>query len=145
MLKSLLNDLSLLLPQLMKLFMCPATGITPTIRVESPSDSLAEGKTVVLNCVVEGQTHQEVTWYRQGQPLSANHQVCPVFKRPPMVLVSPIQHYILPGSACAECSCCAEVRFPSSDCQRLSSGLWRIHLPGQRGLRDPGCLNHGHH
>ncbi|KAM5132244.1 basement membrane-specific heparan sulfate proteoglycan core protein [Mantella aurantiaca] len=50
-------------------------GITPTIRVESPSDSLAEGKTVVLNCVVEGQTHQEVTWYRQGLPLSANHQV----------------------------------------------------------------------
>ncbi|XP_077312090.1 basement membrane-specific heparan sulfate proteoglycan core protein isoform X8 [Lithobates pipiens] len=51
-----------------------STGITPTIRVESPSDSLAEGKTVVLNCVVEGQTHQEVTWYRQGQPLSDNHQ-----------------------------------------------------------------------
>ncbi|XP_072282815.1 basement membrane-specific heparan sulfate proteoglycan core protein, partial [Pyxicephalus adspersus] len=52
-----------------------STGITPTIRVESPSDSLVEGKTVVLNCVVEGQTHQEVTWYRQGQPLMANHQV----------------------------------------------------------------------
>ncbi|PIO28612.1 hypothetical protein AB205_0082710 [Aquarana catesbeiana] len=51
-----------------------STGITPTIRVESPSDSLAEGKTVVLNCIVEGQTHQEVTWYRQGLPLSANHQ-----------------------------------------------------------------------
>ncbi|XP_068097689.1 basement membrane-specific heparan sulfate proteoglycan core protein isoform X2 [Hyperolius riggenbachi] len=51
------------------------TGITPTIRVESPSDSLAEGKTVILNCVVEGQTHQEVAWYRQGQPLAANHQI----------------------------------------------------------------------
>ncbi|XP_069802948.1 basement membrane-specific heparan sulfate proteoglycan core protein isoform X4 [Dendropsophus ebraccatus] len=49
-------------------------GITPTIRVESPSDSLSEGQTVVLNCVVEGQT-QQVSWYRQGQPLSSNHQV----------------------------------------------------------------------
>ncbi|KAM3922273.1 basement membrane-specific heparan sulfate proteoglycan core protein isoform 4-T4 [Leptodactylus fuscus] len=51
------------------------TGIIPTIRVESPSSSLSEGQTVVLNCVVEGQTYQEVSWYRQGQPLSTNHQV----------------------------------------------------------------------
>ncbi|KAM9297026.1 LOW QUALITY PROTEIN: basement membrane-specific heparan sulfate proteoglycan core protein [Gastrophryne carolinensis] len=50
-------------------------GITPTIRVESPSHSLSEGQTVILNCVAEGQAHQEVTWYRQGQPLSPNHQV----------------------------------------------------------------------
>ncbi|KAM8927903.1 basement membrane-specific heparan sulfate proteoglycan core protein [Pelodytes ibericus] len=53
----------------------PASGITPTIRVESPSDSLAEGQTVVLNCVVEGQGQQEVTWYRPGQQLAPNHQV----------------------------------------------------------------------
>ncbi|XP_053546192.1 basement membrane-specific heparan sulfate proteoglycan core protein isoform X4 [Bombina bombina] len=53
----------------------PSHGITPTIRIESPSDSLAEGQTVVLNCVVEGQTQQEVTWYRPGRPLSPNHQV----------------------------------------------------------------------
>ncbi|XP_044138378.1 basement membrane-specific heparan sulfate proteoglycan core protein isoform X4 [Bufo gargarizans] len=51
------------------------TGITPTILVESPSSAVSEGQTVVLNCVVEGQTHQEVSWYRQGQPLSENHQV----------------------------------------------------------------------
>ncbi|XP_056400171.1 basement membrane-specific heparan sulfate proteoglycan core protein isoform X3 [Hyla sarda] len=51
------------------------TGITPTIRVESPTNALSEGQTVVLNCVVEGQAYQEVSWYRQGQPLSNNHQV----------------------------------------------------------------------
>ncbi|KAM4703219.1 basement membrane-specific heparan sulfate proteoglycan core protein [Rhinophrynus dorsalis] len=52
-----------------------SAGITPTIRIESPPDSVAEGKTVVLNCVVEGQTQQEVTWYRPGRQLAANHQV----------------------------------------------------------------------
>ncbi|XP_075696695.1 basement membrane-specific heparan sulfate proteoglycan core protein [Rhinoderma darwinii] len=51
------------------------TGITPTIRIESPHNAVSEGQTVVLNCVVEGQTHREVSWYRQGQPLSDNHQV----------------------------------------------------------------------
>ncbi|KAG9482678.1 hypothetical protein GDO78_011370 [Eleutherodactylus coqui] len=51
------------------------SGITPTIRLESPSSALSEGQTVVLNCVVEGQTNQEVLWYRQGQSLSSNHQV----------------------------------------------------------------------
>ncbi|KAM4652668.1 basement membrane-specific heparan sulfate proteoglycan core protein [Discoglossus pictus] len=53
----------------------PSSGITPTIRIESPSNSLAEGQTVVLNCVVEGQAQQEVTWYRPGKQLSSNHQV----------------------------------------------------------------------
>ncbi|XP_073426230.1 basement membrane-specific heparan sulfate proteoglycan core protein isoform X4 [Dendrobates tinctorius] len=51
------------------------SGITPTIRIESPLSAVSEGQTVVLNCVVEGQTRQEVSWYRQGQPLSHNHQV----------------------------------------------------------------------
>ncbi|XP_072011491.1 basement membrane-specific heparan sulfate proteoglycan core protein isoform X5 [Engystomops pustulosus] len=51
------------------------TGITPTIRIESPPSAVSEGQTVVLNCVVEGQTYQEVSWYRQGLPLSSNHQV----------------------------------------------------------------------
>ncbi|CAJ0956027.1 unnamed protein product [Ranitomeya imitator] len=50
-------------------------GISPTIRIESPLSAVSEGQTVVLNCVVEGQARQEVSWYRQGQPLSGNHQV----------------------------------------------------------------------
>ncbi|XP_077116593.1 basement membrane-specific heparan sulfate proteoglycan core protein isoform X5 [Ranitomeya variabilis] len=51
------------------------SGISPTIRIESPLSAVSEGQTVVLNCVVEGQARQEVSWYRQGQPLSDNHQV----------------------------------------------------------------------
>ncbi|XP_073512146.1 basement membrane-specific heparan sulfate proteoglycan core protein isoform X5 [Phyllobates terribilis] len=51
------------------------SGITPTIRIESPLSAVSEGQTVVLNCVVEGQARQEVSWYRQGRPLSVNHQV----------------------------------------------------------------------
>ncbi|XP_063292891.1 basement membrane-specific heparan sulfate proteoglycan core protein isoform X6 [Pelobates fuscus] len=53
----------------------PVSGITPTIKIESASDSVAEGQTVVLNCVVEGQAQQEVTWYRPGRQLAPNHQV----------------------------------------------------------------------
>ncbi|XP_018081999.1 basement membrane-specific heparan sulfate proteoglycan core protein isoform X11 [Xenopus laevis] len=49
--------------------------ITPTINIESTSDSIAEGRTVVLNCVIEGRPHEEVTWYRPDQPLAPNHQV----------------------------------------------------------------------
>eukprot|EP00079_Xenopus_tropicalis_P037485 XP_017951256.1 PREDICTED: basement membrane-specific heparan sulfate proteoglycan core protein [Xenopus tropicalis] len=49
--------------------------ITPTINIESAPDSVAEGQTVVLNCVIEGRPHQEVTWYRPDQPLAPNHQV----------------------------------------------------------------------
>ncbi|KAG8431338.1 hypothetical protein GDO86_019022 [Hymenochirus boettgeri] len=52
-----------------------SSAITPTIRIESASDSVSEGQTVVLNCVIEGQQSQEVTWYRPGHQLAPNHQI----------------------------------------------------------------------
>ncbi|XP_044524651.1 basement membrane-specific heparan sulfate proteoglycan core protein [Gracilinanus agilis] len=53
----------------------PAPGIIPPIRIESSSSSVAEGQTVDLNCVVAGQAHAQVSWYRRGGSLPARHQV----------------------------------------------------------------------
>ncbi|XP_056651604.1 basement membrane-specific heparan sulfate proteoglycan core protein isoform X6 [Monodelphis domestica] len=53
----------------------PAPGIIPPIRIESSSSSVAEGQTVDLNCVVTGQAHAQVSWYRRGGSLPARHQV----------------------------------------------------------------------
>uniref|UniRef100_A0A4X2MBN1 Basement membrane-specific heparan sulfate proteoglycan core protein n=1 Tax=Vombatus ursinus TaxID=29139 RepID=A0A4X2MBN1_VOMUR len=53
----------------------PASGIIPPIRIESSSSSVAEGQTVDLNCVVAGQPHVRVSWYRRGGSLPVKHQV----------------------------------------------------------------------
>ncbi|MEE6482452.1 hypothetical protein FKM82_013243 [Ascaphus truei] len=52
-----------------------SSGIIPTIKIESSPDSVAEGQTVVLNCVVDDHTQQDVIWYRPDRQLSPNHQV----------------------------------------------------------------------
>lgn len=36
---------------------------------------MAEGQTLDLNCVVAGQAHAQVTWYKRGGSLPARHQV----------------------------------------------------------------------
>uniref|UniRef100_A0A5F8HHC1 Basement membrane-specific heparan sulfate proteoglycan core protein n=1 Tax=Monodelphis domestica TaxID=13616 RepID=A0A5F8HHC1_MONDO len=55
----------------------PASGITPPIRIEieSSSSSVAEGQTLDLNCLVSGQAHAQVKWYKRGGSLPAQHQV----------------------------------------------------------------------
>lgn len=53
----------------------PAPGSTPSIRIESSSSHVAEGQTLDLNCVVQGQAHAQVTWHKRGGSLPARHQV----------------------------------------------------------------------
>lgn len=36
---------------------------------------MAEGQTLDLSCVVAGQAHAQVTWYKRGGSLPARHQV----------------------------------------------------------------------
>ncbi|NXK20755.1 PGBM protein, partial [Arenaria interpres] len=53
----------------------PAIGVTPPLRIESSSSSVAEGQTLDLNCLVAGQGQATVTWYKREGPLPAKHQV----------------------------------------------------------------------
>ncbi|KAM7098229.1 basement membrane-specific heparan sulfate proteoglycan core protein isoform 13-T13 [Molossus nigricans] len=50
-------------------------GPVPPVRIESSSSTVAEGQTLDLSCVVAGQTHAQVTWYKRGGSLPARHQV----------------------------------------------------------------------
>nr|XP_044625887.1 basement membrane-specific heparan sulfate proteoglycan core protein isoform X8 [Equus asinus] len=52
----------------------PAPGSTQPIRIESSSSHVAEGQTLDLKCVVPGQAHAQVMWYRRGGSLPARHQ-----------------------------------------------------------------------
>uniref|UniRef100_A0A673TRL3 Basement membrane-specific heparan sulfate proteoglycan core protein n=1 Tax=Suricata suricatta TaxID=37032 RepID=A0A673TRL3_SURSU len=47
----------------------------PPVRIESTSPTVAEGQTLDLSCVVAGQAHAQVTWYKRGGSLPARHQV----------------------------------------------------------------------
>ncbi|XP_023385164.1 basement membrane-specific heparan sulfate proteoglycan core protein [Pteropus vampyrus] len=53
----------------------PAPGPVPPVRIESSSSTVAEGQTLDLSCVVAGQPHAQVTWYKRGGSLPARHQV----------------------------------------------------------------------
>ncbi|PNJ27285.1 HSPG2 isoform 4 [Pongo abelii] len=50
-------------------------GPIPPVRIESSSSTVAEGQTLDLSCVVAGQAHAQVTWYKRGGSLPARHQV----------------------------------------------------------------------
>ncbi|KAM9521184.1 basement membrane-specific heparan sulfate proteoglycan core protein isoform 8-T8 [Guaruba guarouba] len=50
-------------------------GVTPPLRIESSSSSVAEGQTLDLNCIVAGQGQATVTWYKRGGSLPAKHQM----------------------------------------------------------------------
>ncbi|XP_068395211.1 basement membrane-specific heparan sulfate proteoglycan core protein isoform X3 [Eschrichtius robustus] len=52
----------------------PAPGPVPPVRIESSSPTVAEGQTLDLSCVVPGQAHAPVTWYKRGGSLPARHQ-----------------------------------------------------------------------
>ncbi|KAK2507936.1 hypothetical protein MC885_016530, partial [Smutsia gigantea] len=53
----------------------PAPGPVPPVRIETSSPTVAEGQTLDLSCVVAGQAHTQVTWYKRGGSLPARHQV----------------------------------------------------------------------
>uniref|UniRef100_A0A8C5L5G0 Basement membrane-specific heparan sulfate proteoglycan core protein n=1 Tax=Jaculus jaculus TaxID=51337 RepID=A0A8C5L5G0_JACJA len=53
----------------------PAPRPVPPVRIESSSPTVAEGQTLDLSCVVAGQAHAQVTWYKRGGSLPARHQV----------------------------------------------------------------------
>lgn len=57
-----------------------APGPVPPVRIESSSSTVAEGQTLDLSCVVAGQAHAQVTWYKRGGSLPARHQVHVVSK-----------------------------------------------------------------
>lgn len=52
-----------------------APGLAQPIYIEASSSRVAEGQTLDLNCVVPGQAHAQVTWYKRGGSLPAQHQV----------------------------------------------------------------------
>uniref|UniRef100_A0A8C7EWG4 Heparan sulfate proteoglycan 2 n=1 Tax=Neovison vison TaxID=452646 RepID=A0A8C7EWG4_NEOVI len=52
----------------------PAPGLAQPIYIEASSSHVAEGQTLDLNCVVPGQAHAQVTWYKRGDSLPAQHQ-----------------------------------------------------------------------
>uniref|UniRef100_A0A8C3T706 Heparan sulfate proteoglycan 2 n=1 Tax=Chelydra serpentina TaxID=8475 RepID=A0A8C3T706_CHESE len=72
----------------------PASGITPPVRIESSSSSIAEGQTLDLNCLVAGQVQPRVTWHKRGGSLPAGHQVSGSRLRIPQVSAADSGEYI---------------------------------------------------
>uniref|UniRef100_A0A674KCR5 Heparan sulfate proteoglycan 2 n=1 Tax=Terrapene triunguis TaxID=2587831 RepID=A0A674KCR5_9SAUR len=71
-----------------------AVGVTPPVRIETSSASIAEGQTLDLNCMVAGQAQPRVTWYRRGDSLPASSQVSGSRLRIPQVSVADSGEYI---------------------------------------------------
>jgi len=57
------------------LSLCPASGGTTPLRIESSSSTVTEGQTLDLNCVIASPAQATVTWYKRGGSLPARHQV----------------------------------------------------------------------
>ncbi|XP_069893790.1 basement membrane-specific heparan sulfate proteoglycan core protein isoform X4 [Dipodomys merriami] len=72
----------------------PALGVTPTVRIESSSSHVAEGQTLDLNCLVNGQAHAQVTWHKRGGSLPARHQVLGSRLRLPQVTPADSGEYV---------------------------------------------------
>uniref|UniRef100_A0A674KFP3 Heparan sulfate proteoglycan 2 n=1 Tax=Terrapene triunguis TaxID=2587831 RepID=A0A674KFP3_9SAUR len=71
-----------------------SVGVTPPVRIETSSASIAEGQTLDLNCMVAGQAQPRVTWYRRGDSLPASSQVSGSRLRIPQVSVADSGEYI---------------------------------------------------
>ncbi|XP_043356001.1 basement membrane-specific heparan sulfate proteoglycan core protein isoform X3 [Dermochelys coriacea] len=69
-------------------------GVTPPVRIETSSASIAEGQTLDLNCMVAGQVQPRVTWYRRGDSLPASSQVSGSRLRIPQVSAADSGEYI---------------------------------------------------
>uniref|UniRef100_A0A452GNE6 Uncharacterized protein n=1 Tax=Gopherus agassizii TaxID=38772 RepID=A0A452GNE6_9SAUR len=70
------------------------SGVTPPVRIESSSSSVAEGQTLDLNCLVAGQVQPRVTWHKRGGSLPASHQVSGSRLRIPQVSAADSGEYI---------------------------------------------------
>ncbi|XP_054251094.1 basement membrane-specific heparan sulfate proteoglycan core protein [Indicator indicator] len=69
-------------------------GVTPPLRIESSSSSVAEGQTLDLNCIVAGQAQATVSWYKRGGSLPAKHQVSGTRLRIPQVAAGDSGEYV---------------------------------------------------
>ncbi|XP_061235502.1 basement membrane-specific heparan sulfate proteoglycan core protein isoform X3 [Neopsephotus bourkii] len=105
-----------------------AVGVTPPVRIETSSAAVTEGQTLDLNCMVAGQGHPHVTWYRRGGALPPNSQVSGTRLRLAQVAVADSGEYVCRvtlGSATQEASVIVTVPstagsyYPSSVSQPL--------------------------
>ncbi|XP_075762396.1 basement membrane-specific heparan sulfate proteoglycan core protein isoform X5 [Pelodiscus sinensis] len=69
-------------------------GVTPPVRIETSSASIAEGHTLDLNCMVAGQAQPRVTWSRRGGALPASSQVSGSRLRIPQVSAADSGEYV---------------------------------------------------
>ncbi|KAM9521180.1 basement membrane-specific heparan sulfate proteoglycan core protein isoform 4-T4 [Guaruba guarouba] len=69
-------------------------GVTPPVRIETSSAAVTEGQTLDLNCMVAGQGHPHVTWYRRGGALPPNSQVSGTRLRLAQVAVADSGEYV---------------------------------------------------
>ncbi|KAM8989956.1 basement membrane-specific heparan sulfate proteoglycan core protein isoform 4-T4 [Ara ararauna] len=71
-----------------------SVGVTPPVRIETSSAAVTEGQTLDLNCMVAGQGHPHVTWYRRGGALPPNSQVSGTRLRLTQVAVADSGEYV---------------------------------------------------
>ncbi|XP_069730950.1 basement membrane-specific heparan sulfate proteoglycan core protein isoform X7 [Phaenicophaeus curvirostris] len=71
-----------------------AVGVTPPVRIETSSAAVTEGQSLDLNCMVAGQGHPHVTWYRRGGALPPNSQVSGTRLRLAQVAVADSGEYV---------------------------------------------------
>ncbi|XP_066058873.1 basement membrane-specific heparan sulfate proteoglycan core protein isoform X2 [Chamaea fasciata] len=101
-----------------------AVGVTPPVRIETSSAAVAEGQTLDLNCMVAGQGHPHVTWYRRGGALPPNSQVSGTRLRLAQVAVADSGEYVCRvtlGTVTQEASVIVTV--PSSADTHYTSGI----------------------
>uniref|UniRef100_A0A7M4G0T5 Basement membrane-specific heparan sulfate proteoglycan core protein n=1 Tax=Crocodylus porosus TaxID=8502 RepID=A0A7M4G0T5_CROPO len=70
------------------------SGVTQPVVIESSSSSVAEGQRLELNCIVAGPSPAQVTWYKRGGSLPANHQVSGSRLRLPQVSAADSGEYV---------------------------------------------------
>ncbi|XP_031987364.1 basement membrane-specific heparan sulfate proteoglycan core protein isoform X3 [Corvus moneduloides] len=101
-----------------------AVGVTPPVRIETSSAAVTEGQTLDLNCMVAGQGHPHVTWYRRGGALPPNSQVSGTRLRLTQVAVADSGEYVCRvtlGTVTQEASVIVTV--PSSADTYYTSGI----------------------
>uniref|UniRef100_A0A8D0XVY6 Basement membrane-specific heparan sulfate proteoglycan core protein n=1 Tax=Sus scrofa TaxID=9823 RepID=A0A8D0XVY6_PIG len=71
----------------------PQSVVYP-VRIESSSDSLANGHTLDLNCLVASQAPHTITWYKRGGSLPSRHQIVGSRLRIPQVTPADSGEYV---------------------------------------------------
>ncbi|XP_032935509.1 basement membrane-specific heparan sulfate proteoglycan core protein isoform X4 [Catharus ustulatus] len=99
-------------------------GVMPPVRIETSSAAVTEGQTLDLNCMVAGQGHPHVTWYRREGALPPNSQVLGTRLRLAQVAVADSGEYVCRvtlGTVTQEASVIVTV--PSSADTYYTSGI----------------------